>query len=230
MKKTAEKQLFLLQIIQEKVLIYKSNRIPLKLGELEDSLESYISFLAVLQNNGILRVVSIDKVGGTLMSKVFRFMESSREIDFQNLEKTAFAYDDILEIKVFPDFYRYFVDFCKENDFSDVGPDQKLLEIIENKEIEIIKNDLSGKQIIWRCYVCRRKLTSITSKNIERYLDLFQKGQSKSCPKGHHNQFQIKDGEFQFTTAPLDFEKLQQYKLIEPLDKQDSSDKIKNEN
>lgn len=230
MKKTAEKQLFLLQIIQEKVLIYKNNRIPLKLGEVGDSLESYISFLAVLQNNGILQVVGVDKTKGTLMSKVFSAMDSFREIDFQNLEKNAFGYDDILEIKVFPDFYHYFVDFCKENGFSNTGPDQRLLEIIRKKELEEIKGELAGKKIVWRCYICRAKLTPITSKNIEQYLDLFQKGQSKSCPKGHHNQFKINDGKCQFFTAPLDFEKLQQYKLTEPLDTGDSSDKIKDEN
>ena len=230
MKTTTEKQLFLLQVIQEKVLISKNNKILLKLRELEDSLESYISFLAVLQNTGILRVVDVDKVGGTSMSRAFRFIQFLREIDFQNLERNAFAYDDILEIKVFPDFYHYFVDFCKENKLSDAGPDQKLLEIIEKKEIETIKNELSGKQIIWRCYICRAKLTPITSDNIEHYLDLFQKGQSKSCPKGHHNQFQIKDGKCQFITVPLALEKLQQYKLIEPLDKKNSGDKLKNEN
>ena len=232
MEELVKKQLSLLEKIQEKVLISNNSDILLRLEELEGALGTYISFLSVLQNNSILEVVGVGKAGRTMGGPVLDVVSSfmTRPIDLRNLETNVFGRDDVLKLKVFLDFYQYFIGFSKENNLSDVQPEQKLQEVLEGQEIETIKKQLIDKQVIWRCYICRDKLPTITSENIEHYLTLFQGGKYKSCPKGHHNKFLVRDAAFQFLTEPLTFEDLRKSRLAEPLDKDPEKNKIESEN
>ncbi|MGD0577247.1 MAG: hypothetical protein ABSA74_04180 [Candidatus Staskawiczbacteria bacterium] len=226
MTTVSEKQLFLLELIQEKILLSKNNRILIKLAELKDFLEPSVTFLSALQKAGVLCVTGIEKIKEPATTFLFNIpmpkLQLAKEIDLQDLEKNNFKNDDILEINVSADFYKYFGNFYEENKIKkgEAGPDKKLLEIVDKKELEKIRREIAGKKILWRCYVCRAELPPITSDNIEDQLDLFKSGQPKSCPKGHHNQFQITNGKLQFCTAPLSPEELQKYKLAQTIDTQ----------
>lgn len=234
MRPIAEKQLFLLKTIQDKVLISSSNTILIKLMALSNSVESHISFLAALQNAGAIQIVDIDKIGGTqktFVSEMIKSMQFRGGINFKELEKNSFSINDVLEIIVLPDFYQYFLDFCKENDVKDPdGIDKKLLKIIDSKELEKIKGQLMGKEILWKCCLCKTSLDSITSENIEHWLDQFKKGKAKSCKNGHHNQFKIKNGEIQFFTDFLPVTKLEKEKLAGPIDSAIAGATLKSDN
>jgi ribosomal protein L9 len=235
-KTALEKQMFVLQLIQERILISKDSNILIKFREFETPADSYVAFLSVLQKSGILNLTGVSEIKESqapfFEATILNPFQSTRVTNFKDIEKNVFASHDVLEIKVLPGFYEYFLNFCKENGISENTADKKVSTIIEAKEnekikkraeekeqIEKVKSKLVDKQVIWVCCLCKTRVPGlITSENIEGLLELFKKGKPKSCKNGHHNQFRIKNGEIQFLTDFMTLEKLEKEKFVEPLD------------
>lgn len=221
MDEITKNQLNILQKIQEKVMISKTNEIILRLDEIEGGPGNGIAILNKLQRENLLKVFNVEKRTGDEKTTFPLFdlpslprQNHREEIDYQNLEKNGFLENDILKIKIFPTFYEYFSNFCQESSIS-IKPEPMLIEIFEDKEIKSFKAELKDEKIQWRCYICRLVIDSIDSENIESYLIDFRNGNYKNCKKGHRNLFKLLDGKLQFLTIPFSLEELKKYKLME---------------